>query len=74
MADPTNNPVPPLNFLARALNRPRVSGEDPAVWTARAILDECRASEPNEYDIWERHGALVAAVEMLLNLIAGRED
>lgn len=73
MAEERNNPVPLPDFLARAFSRPRLPDEDPAVGMARAILEECRASEPDENSIWERHGALVAAVQMLLDLIHGRE-
>lgn len=72
MSDPTNNPAPPLNFIARAFSRPRLPGEDPAVSTARRILEEARASDPDENSVWEHRGGLVAAVQMLLDYIHGQ--
>lgn len=57
------------NFINRAFARPRIDGEDPAVSSARRILEECEASRPDDYEIWERYGALQSAVSGLLALI-----
>lgn len=69
MNDPTNNPAPAPTFIDRAYARPALDGEDPAVSMARRILAECEASRPDEWEVWERYGALQAAVSGLLNYV-----
>lgn len=73
MADEsTNTPARTAGFVDRASARPRIDGEDPAVSSARRMLEECEASRPDDFEIWERYGALQAAVRGLLDLIRGQ--
>lgn len=61
-----------VSFYERVFARPRFDGEDPAISTARRTLEECAASRPDDFEIWERYGALQAAVRGLLDLVRGQ--
>jgi hypothetical protein len=62
-------------FCERAFARPDNPSDEPAVNTARRILAECEATEPSHDndEIWERYGALQAAVEGMLRLVDRQE-
>jgi hypothetical protein len=60
------------SFINRAFARPCLDGVDPAVSSARRMLEECQASKPDEFEVWERYGGLQAAVQGLLDLIRGQ--
>ena len=60
------------NFIDRAFARPREAGVDPAVDSARRILEECEAGKPDDWEVWERYGALQSAVQGLLDLVRGQ--
>ncbi|GAA4518405.1 hypothetical protein GCM10023191_092460 [Actinoallomurus oryzae] len=73
MADEsTNNAAHLPNFCERVFARPHLDGEDPAVSSARRMLEECQASKPDEFEVWERYGGLQAAVQGLLDLVRGQ--
>lgn len=64
-----------LNFCERAFARPDNPGDEPEVNTARRVLAECEATEPNwdGGEVFERYGALLAAVTGLLRIIDRQE-